>query len=279
MKSGPIVAFSAIVLSLIGASPSLAAGSYEIYTYGSGDFVAQVFTGVALMFSGNYIEMLVKVIILIGLLSACSAQLRHGFPGGVMSPLAGGEGIIATLRQSLLAAVVVYVFILPKANLAIIDRLDPSQSQVVSDIPFVQAIIAHGASTVGDVIAREMESAFSLPDALKFRNGGLGVGIKQINTLFNVQPPSSTTFSSSGVSSGSLIALSLREYFNQCVFKNFAVLDGAAGAKTTALYSLMNSSDAIATLESYAFLFGDPNIPITVPTADGSGPVTLPCRQ
>ncbi len=271
MKSGAIAAFSVIALSLIGASQSLAAESYEIYTYGSGDFVAQVFTGVALLFSGNYIEMLVKVIVLIGLLTALLNPITSWLSRGSMSPLTGGEGFIAILRQSLLAAVVVYVFILPKANLAIIDRLDPAQSQVVSDIPFVQVIIAYGAATIGDVIGREMETAFTLPDALKFRNGGLGVGIKQINTLFNVQPPSSTTFSSTGVSSGSLIALSLREYFNQCVFKNFAILDGAAGAKSAALYALMNSTDVIATLESHAALFGDPNIPIPVPTADGLG--------
>ena len=187
-----IAALTAAAFLLLGATAN-AASAYEIYTYGSGDFVAQVLVGVALMFSGNVIQALVKVILLVGLLtviiSPVSSWLSRGTPVGPT----GGEGFIAILRQTLLAVIAVYIFILPKADVAIIDRLDPGQNQVVSEVPLVQAIVAHSASLIGDTVGKEMETAFSLPDSMKFQNGGIGLGIKYIDTIFSIQPPSSNT--------------------------------------------------------------------------------------
>ena len=120
---------SAVALLLFGASPAQAA--YEIYTYGSGDFVAQVLQGVALVFSGNRIQALVKVILIVGLLVAILQPITSWLHRGQIATGYGGEGFIALIKQVLLAVLVVYVFILPKAEVAIIDRIDPAQSQEI----------------------------------------------------------------------------------------------------------------------------------------------------
>ncbi|MEN6621669.1 MAG: conjugal transfer protein TraG N-terminal domain-containing protein, partial [Smithella sp.] len=258
-----------LAFMFMSVSPALADDSYEIYTYGSGDFVAQVFTGVALLFSGNYIQSLVKVILLIGLLTVLLNPVSAWLSRGAAVAPTGGEGFLAIVRQTLLAVIAVYVFIIPKTNVAIIDRVDPSQSQVIGNVPFVQGIIAHGASMVGDVIGREMESAFSLPDEMKFRENGIGIGIKRLNSIYDVMPPSPSMYNNNTASAAVLISASLKDYFNQCVFKNFAVLDGPTGPKTKALHELMNSTDALTTMENNASLFGDPNITIVGPTASG----------
>ena len=260
-----------LAILLLWATPALADGAYEIYTYGSGDFVAQVLKGVALVMSGGYIQTLIKVVLLVGLLTALLNPVTSWLSSGGAHPGdggTGGEGFIAILRQVLLAVVVMYIFIIPKANVAIIDRYDSSQSQVVSDVPFIQAIIAHGASIIGDVIGREMEAAFNLPDAMTFRNGGLGVGVKHINNIYNILPPGpdmdTTTYSNL-----TLVSLSLREYFNNCVYPNFATLDGPNGPKTTALRDLAQSRDIFTTLDNHKTLFGDSVKRITAPTTSG----------
>lgn len=263
------VTITLTALIILSATPASAEDSYEIYTYGSGDFVAQVLTGVALLFSGNYIQSLVKVILLIGLLTVLLSPVSAWLSRGTPIVPTGSEGFLAIIRQTLIAVIAVYIFIIPKTNVAIIDRLDPSQSQVVGNVPFVQGIIAHGASVIGDVLGREMESAFSLPDELKFRESGMGLGIKHINSIYDIMPPSPSTFSISGASSAVLISASLKDYFNQCVFKNFSVLDGYNGPKSKALYGLMTTVDALSFLEG-CDLFTDPNISVIAPNESGT---------
>lgn len=266
IRAASIVATLSCVL-LFGASPAQAA--YEIYTYGSGDFVARIFAGVALLFSGNRIQALVKVVLIVGLLVALLNPIMSWLSKGTQPMGTGGDGFIAMLRQVLLAAVVVYLFITPKAEVAIIDRIDPAQSQVVGDVPIVQAVVGYGASVIGDTIGEQMETAFSLPGSLRFREGGLGLGIKYIDTIFNIQPPSSNTYTTSA-NEGTLINQSLKEYFNQCVFPQFAVLDGGGGTKTAAIHALANDTNIINALNTYSSLFADPTIPITVPSSSGT---------
>lgn len=262
-----VAIISAVALLLLGASPAQAA--YEIYTYGSGDFVAQVLQGVALVFSGNRIQALVKVILIVGLLVAILQPITSWLHRGQIATGYGGEGFIALIKQVLLAVLVVYVFILPKAEVAIIDRIDPAQNQVIGDVPLAQAVIAHAASVIGDTMGDQMESAFSMPGSLNFSQGGVGMGIKYIDSIYSIQPPSSSTYTATATN-GALISQSLKEYFNQCVFPNFAVLDGGAGAKNEALHSLANSSDILASLAAHSALYGDPNITITAPTTIGT---------
>ncbi|HQN00475.1 MAG TPA: conjugal transfer protein TraG N-terminal domain-containing protein, partial [Candidatus Hydrogenedentes bacterium] len=223
-------------------------GTYEIFTYGSGNFIAQIFTGIALIFSGTAITDLVKIVLLVGLLVAVLNPVTSWLTKGQAPTFSGGEGIIAMLKQVLLAAIVMYALILPRANVAIIDRIDPNQNTIVGNVPMVQAFVAYGASQIGDKIGKEMETAFSLPDSMTFRNGGLGLGIKYIDTVFTIQPPGADVFNGGVSSNGSLIRQSLDDYFTECVFPNFTSTEGGTGDRTRALNALANSTNILETL-------------------------------
>ena len=269
INKGIATAVASIATVLLMGATAQAAGTYEVYTYGSGDFIAQVLIGIALMFSGNFIQALIKIVLIIGLLTAILHPVTEWMQRGEPRPMVGGNALIIVFRQALLAVVAVYILILPKASIAIIDRLDPAQSQVVAEIPLVQAVIAHGTSLIGDTIGHKMEQAFSLPDSMKFSNGGIALGIKYVNSIFDVRPPSSA----SGPQ-GAMITESLNRYFNDCVFPVFGTLDGVGGPRTTALANLANSTDLLTTLRMEP-LYADPNIIIPAPTADGSSSCAL----
>lgn len=245
----------------------------EVYTYGSGDFIAQIFTGVALMLSGNAIQDLIKVILVVGLMVAILHPVTSWLTRGQAPSNSGGEGIIAMLRQVLLAGLVMYAFILPKANVAIIDRIDPNQSTVVGNVPMLQAVVAYGASTIGDTIGKEMETAFSLPDSMTFRNGGLGLGIKYIDTVFTIQPPSASTYNNGASSNGALVRQSLYDYFSECVFPNYTSTDGGMGDRTVSLNALANSTNILQTLQTYHNLYDSSQI-ITGANSNGQATCT-----
>lgn len=266
-----IIATICLLLLSVLACPLPAQAAYEIYTYGSGDFVRQVLMGVVLIFNGGIFETLIKVILVAGVMVAVLRPITAWLSKGSMPPMSGGDGIIALVRQVILAAVVLYVFMIPRADVLILDRIDPLQSgHVVNNVPLAQAVVAHAASKIGSEIGDVMEAAFSIPDAIKMRNGGVALGVKYIDSIYDIQPPSGGTHLGAGsYFGGVMVRQSLREYIGQCVLPYFSSLDGTSGQKAEALYRIVNSSDIIQTMQFYSDIYADPIITISAPTPTG----------
>ena len=243
--------------------------TYEIYAYGSGDFLAAVFNGVAMITSGGFIHSLIKIalilVLLYGLMTTISGFIGQGGRKASGSDSSGGEGVVTIISVAITAFLAVGLFLSPRATVAIIDRVDPTQTQMVANVPFPSAFIPHMMSTVGDTIGREFETVFSLPNELQFRNGGIALGAKYTDALMNIYPPSSS--SENVPSYAHLVTQSLREYYLKCVFPDFASLDGKAGGKTAMLDKMFTETDIMTYLKSP--MFRDPNVIILAPNESG----------
>jgi len=244
---------------------------YEVYTYGSGDYVASVFNGVAMITSGGTIDSLVKIglilVFLYGMLISITRFIGSHEGVGSHHPGAyGAEGISVIISVAMTALIAVGVFMSPRATVAIIDRISPSQTQTVGNVPFPTAFMAYAISKIGDKLGEEFEQVFSLPDSIKFTNGGMALGAKYTSALGNILPPDSS--SESLPENAHLISKSLKEYFIYCVFPNYATLDGLNGAKTQALDQLMTTGDLMAHLKNTG-LYRNPNVRIVAPTDSG----------
>ena len=250
--------------------------TFDVYTYGSGDFLATIFNGIAMITSGGFIHTLVKISLLLTLLYALlvsmSAFIGSGGTarGSSASDLYRGEGPVTIISIVLTALLTVGIFLSPTATVAITDRVDPSQSQVVDNVPLPSAFIPYAMSTIGDTIGREFETVFSLPDTLQFRNGGVAVGAKYTDVLMNIYPPNAST--ENLPAAAHIITKSLREYLMKCVFPNYAAGSGpqwgTAGEKTLLLDDLFVTPDLMTHLKSTTYR--DPNQFIIAPNDAGS---------
>lgn len=242
----------------------------EIFVYGSGDFVVEIFKGLVLMTSVDMILQLLSIVLMVGLITAIVQPITAWLSAGHLPMNTGGEGFIAMFRQVILAVLVTRLMLIPVCPVLITDRVDPGQGGPVDNVPLVTAAIAYGASRIGDTIAKHMEQAFNQPSTLNFRSGGVGLGIKYIDSIFSIRPPSASTPTGGAVTNAALISQSLRDYFAQCVFPNYGVLDGGGGSKTAALYRLSNQNDILGALATDQAVYADPNIYITSPNSTGT---------
>jgi len=98
--------------------PSLSyAQTYEIYTYGSGNFLAMVFNGLKMLIEGGYINSLIKIILIVGLLVGVLSPVMSflGSRAGVVAPY-GPEGFIALIKTGIFSALIVYGLMIPRVR-------------------------------------------------------------------------------------------------------------------------------------------------------------------
>ena len=240
--------------------------TYEVYAYGSGNYLATLFNGIAMITSGGLIHSLVKIALLLALVYGLLVSVSNFIGAGSMSKGGGGEiyrgeGFSTIISIAITALIAVGIFLSPRATVSIIDRVDPTQTQVIGNVPLPSAFIPHMMSTIGDTIGKEFEMVFSLPDALQFRNGGIALGAKYTDALMNIYPPNSSTPNLD--SYANLTTAGLREFFTKCVFPNYGRLnegDPYVGSQAAALAQMTQTDDLMAHLSSSIYF--DPNITV-----------------
>ncbi len=167
---------------------------WEVFTYGGGEFLVEIFNAVAALTNGaNYLS-LIKISLYIGLiwvLLIASFEMKYAY---------GAKWFIAFI-------LIYNSLFLPKTTIHITDRLNPSvQAATISNVPFGLAFFASISSQIGDSITRIMEQNFSLPDDLKYQQHGMLFGVELLRTMQNVKI------------SNSIFASNLSSYMGQCVF-------------------------------------------------------------
>lgn len=230
-----------LFLSLI-LFPSISfATTYEIYTYGNGEFLGRIFNGLAMLMASNgIIYGLIKPAAIILFLVAVTTPIAMAAAG--KGQLTFDHGFMPIVRIPLIIGIVVYGMMIPKADVMIVDRQDPSQINLVANVPMIHAVISSTISLVGDKIGEEFDTVFfGTLDGLKFRNGGVAMGVKYTGTLMSIHPPSNSP--RQPAMEGGRISTVLQEYFIECAFPNFAALDGPSEAKSGALTALFASTD------------------------------------
>jgi len=237
MKRIILISFFIVLLFASNAFAAL-----EVYTYGTGDFVARAFTGLAMLSgSSGVITGLVKLALLVGLLSflLSVALPLIGGRASVFAP-SGGEGIFAMIRQIILAAVAVYAFMIPKTDVLIIDKIESSNTQIVPNVPLINAVFAYASSQIGFKVGEAVDSVTADVDAVRFTKTGYLAGPKYIVELLEIQAPGSPqAYGSSGDVSISAV---IQSYYERCIFPQMAWVAGEGTAIAQGMRELRTSS-------------------------------------
>ena len=151
------------------------AQTFQIDTYGNGQFIAEVLNSVAIL-AGSGILGLIRLGLVAGILLAVLSSLF----GGRMMP--GHQFALSLLVYMMLFGV--------KVDVAVFDRVT-SYTRVMSAVPAGVGVFAWATSGVGSGLTRVMETAFSTPDALRYSKNGLLRGAELIkrSTAFTVAEP------------------------------------------------------------------------------------------
>ena len=151
------------------------AQAFQINTYGNGQFIAEVFNSIAIL-AGSGLLGLIRLGLVAGILLAVMSSLF----GGRMMP---GQHLILSLM-------IYMMFFGVRVDVAIYDRMT-SYTRVISSVPAGVGVFAWATAGVGGGLTRVMESAFSLPDALRYSKNGLLRGAELIkrSTVFAVAEP------------------------------------------------------------------------------------------
>lgn len=164
--------------------------------YGSGDFLRMVFTAVAAIFgNANYIAA-VQTAFFLGFLTL--------FIKGAIN-----QDVMSGVKWFIMALVLNLALLVPKTTVVITDRVLPSASAVVNNVPIGLAATAGFFSYTGDWFSRTFETVFTVPNAVRYTQNGLLFGHKVLEASRTMVIPDERTY------------LNFTEFFSSCV-----VVDG-----------------------------------------------------
>lgn len=167
-------------------------GTWEVISYGGGEFLRVVFNGVAMIMGDNEFTTLMRLFMLVGFL-------------WVLGGAAFNMRLLGSFNWLMGALLVVYLMLVPKVNVMIKDRLDPSVSSVVSNVPLGVGLTASFTSQLGDYLTRAYETVFVMPDDLNYSKNGMlfGQRLVEASTRMNIMD--------------ARVMGNFQEFFNTCV--------------------------------------------------------------
>lgn len=165
---------------------------WELFTYGGGELLRLVLNGVAALTATDDFIGLLRAVALFGLvwvLVEGAFNLRR-----------------LNMQWLLLMALIYLTLIVPRANVIITDRVDPRANAVVSNVPLGMAFFIGNASRIGDWLTRSFETAFALPNQLRYGQSGAFFAhhLLQSATRFEI--------------TDARLSDNLSEFWRQCVF-------------------------------------------------------------
>ena len=132
--------------------------SWEIFAYGNGELLRLILNGVSAVVGTDDFNVLLRAVAVLALIWVLA------------------EGALQIPRvnfQWLFLIMLIYLcLILPRTEVIITDRVDPSNSGVVGNVPLGLAVFAGLSSRVGDWLTSRFEAAFSLPGDLRYQRSG-----------------------------------------------------------------------------------------------------------
>lgn len=169
----------------------------EIYTYGSGSYVTEVFHFIKMFMGSGSFSSLVRLVGIIGLLWVLLSGLRTK-SGGVM----------LDWTWIIFFAFFYGVLLVPKVDVVIVDEIDPptASSPVVDNVPLGVGFLAYVTSNVGRGLVNGYETFITIPGDQKYSENGMLFGSQVMRTL------GETSFPDAG------FATDMSEFIQKCVF-------------------------------------------------------------
>ena len=168
--------------------------AWEIHTFGGGEYLVDLFNGIAALTRGNSYINIIKISATFGLLwalmqSAFVGNFRHSFNWFVSFIL------------------IFNVFFIPKSTVIIHDPLNRERPySTVNNVPYALAVFSSLSSTVGKELTEQMEMAFTPIDYLPYNQNGLVFGNRLASTAMSMKIADEN------------FASSVNSFMKQCVF-------------------------------------------------------------
>jgi len=150
--------------------------NWDIISYGSGDFLRLVFTGIASIFGNNDYSAAMQTTALLGFFVALFAS-------------AFSRDMVGNFKNLIGMIVLFMLIIVPKVNVIITDRITPANSSVVANVPIGLAATASFFSFTGDWLARSFETVFAMPNEVKYTTNGMLFANKLIDANRRMELP------------------------------------------------------------------------------------------
>lgn len=153
---------------------------FEIYTYGGGEYLAQLFTSLKLFFGSNDWSGLARLAGLLGIVWITLQTLAR-------KPY-------FDVKYFMMFGLVYLGLFVPRVDVAIVDRINPVAEGpvVIQAVPFAMGLIGNLTSSIGDGVTRAYETYITLPDDLKYQSNGMLFGSALIQSGSMLQFPDAT---------------------------------------------------------------------------------------
>ncbi len=170
--------------------------TFDVYTYGGGEAIYQTLTAVAGLMGGPDYLGLIKVFMVLGLFWVVIEM-------GVLHETLNWHWFI-------MFALMFNIFFVPKENVIIHDRFNPSQTRMVGNVPFGLAAPAWLFSTISDGLTRMVETWWTQPNDMMYASTGMVFGSRLMSSINNAR------------FDDPLLNKNLVMYAKQCVYMNIA---------------------------------------------------------
>ncbi|WP_272672979.1 conjugal transfer mating-pair stabilization protein TraG [Providencia sp. PROV131] len=144
-----------------------------VYVLGGGEYLMQVFNGVAAIVGSSSWESMFRIALLISAASFFVVYLRGHDPKEV-------------IKFAAYIILVSSVLLGPKRSVQIIDRTDPLGVYLVDNVPLGLAAPAHMISSIGTSLTELYESIFHMPDSLSYSKTGMLFGANLVGNLSDI---------------------------------------------------------------------------------------------
>ncbi len=144
-----------------------------VYVLGGGEYMMQVFNGVAAIVGSSSWESMFRIALLISAASFFVVYLRGHDPKEV-------------IKFAAYIILVSSVLLGPKRSVQIIDRTDPLGVYLVDNVPLGLAAPAHMISSIGTSLTALYESIFHMPDSLSYSKTGMLFGANLVGNLSDI---------------------------------------------------------------------------------------------
>ncbi|WP_127471975.1 conjugal transfer protein TraG N-terminal domain-containing protein [Thiomicrorhabdus aquaedulcis] len=176
---------------------------WEIYSYWNIQELRGVFEAIAMITNTDNFSTLL------------GAALLFGLAGAAVAVLTGVQDLVAGFRWFIVSLFLYFVFFVPKADVALIDRTGTTGASIVTNVPLSIAVFGHVTSKIGDWLTTSYETtmqvivpAYAL-EGVAFQNNGLLFGEKVLMEAENAR--------SENIS----FRMNMSGFFDKCVFPEF----------------------------------------------------------
>lgn len=152
----------------------MAIDTYEIITYGGGEALVRTFRGVSAIMGENSYSSLQRLTMMVGFL-------------WVLGGAAFNLKVMNSFTWLMGALLVVYIAIVPKVDIVVMDKIDPRADAVVQDVPLGLGFTASALSKIGLYATEVFEMAFHLPEQQHYSKHGTLFGMRLIQSASEVR--------------------------------------------------------------------------------------------